>query len=800
MADSQGGISIRHSVPERSARWRRVVVLVLAGALCAAAGPTDAAVRAAKPTGASAVGLWQPPAIGLRGAVQAPVTPDGGWRLEQPVDATAVPNAILLGVACQRDGQCHAVGSAHDRYGTVTAFAVRRAAAGSEWSAERIPAPGGAVWSQLYGVSCGAADSCLAVGYSVAADGSNHPLAEVWDGHRWRLSPAPSPAGATAAGFFAVSCASARECTAVGDYNAASGGSQPLVERLRHGAWSLGAVPTPPGAIGTALFGVSCATPARCTAVGSYRDASDVNKPLAEAGSGGAWSITPTPSPPGALDSDLYSVSCPTADFCLAVGLSLAPTPALLAYSWDGTQWSTLTPTEPAGAIGTQFTSVACPAAGVCIAVGDSSTVGTSTIGTPLVESWAAGRWTVQPAPARAVLSQFKAVSCPADACTAVGEAIDSGPVFTPLAEAQGVEGWAIQKTPAPYGATTTDLLGVSCPDRRSCIAVGLGTPLPLAESWDGRSWRLMRTAAPPGASYAQFHNISCTARDFCMAVGAYNHSGDNGAAGVPLAEIWNGANWRLAIPPTPTDAQYSALGSVSCTAPNACMAVGSYSVATGESRPMAQIWNGHAWSILAVPTPAGATGTPLSSVSCTAAADDCHAVGWSSDDFGGQQVIALAWDGSRWTAQAVPTLSGPVLSAVSCPAVDACTAVGNYVDATRGVKSLVLVLHGGTWTMQPSASPSPVAELSLLGLSCRDTGDCTAVGAYETKDFTTITAFAETSTGGHWSVQRVPVPAGGHPSYSFLHAVSCTMGRCTATGFYFGYSGTQLALAVAQG
>ena len=49
--------------------------------------------------------------------------------------------------------------------------------------------PPGAVFTNLFGVSCTAADACTAVGYYTDGARQIHPLAEIWTGTSWKIQP-----------------------------------------------------------------------------------------------------------------------------------------------------------------------------------------------------------------------------------------------------------------------------------------------------------------------------------------------------------------------------------------------------------------------------------------------------------------------------------------------------------------------------------------------------------------------------------------------------------------------------------
>jgi hypothetical protein len=89
---------------------------------------------------------------------------------------------------------------------------------------ERQPAGSG-----LFDVSCHSPRSCLAVGFGGAGHTRSErgPLAERFDGRRWRIlagAAVVDTGGAGASTLSAVSCSGARTCVAVGEYNWANGG------------------------------------------------------------------------------------------------------------------------------------------------------------------------------------------------------------------------------------------------------------------------------------------------------------------------------------------------------------------------------------------------------------------------------------------------------------------------------------------------------------------------------------------------------------------------------------------------
>jgi hypothetical protein len=853
----------------RRARWARATLAAVTGvALCclgttgeasasvspsvsaSASGTTQASVRAVSASaGVSSTQLWQPRGLtagthasatsGTGVVPAAPAIPaapaaGGAWRFEQPADATTV-NGVLLADSCTASAACEAVGEYENSIGTTVTLAEARASADAPWRAEPTPNPDGAVASELTGVACISADSCLAAGYEVAGSGDVFPLAERWNGISWREQSVPTEAGSSAAGFFGVSCSPGGECTAVGEYDTSSGAYVPLVENwTRAAGWSIGTAADPAGAADAGLFGVSCPAAGVCMAVGSSENAAGTELPLAESDNGrGRWRVTSVPAASGAETNDLPSVSCARRTSCVAVGYSVSAegTNAPLADSWNGSSWTALAPAEPAGTENAQLLSVSCASAEACRAAGDYA--GASGSGEPLAESWNAKAWTVQvtstptqrsatnsgpgsatsssssgPASgsssgsSSATSSGFAAVSCgSASSCSAVGSEVTALPSVLALAETSSGTRWRIEPTPDLPGAIGTNTSGVSCTARNFCTAVGYsehggGPSVPFIETWNGSRWSLRPAPDPQGAAYGELHAVSCASPYACLAVGGY---GNGSGTSLPISEYWNGATWRLLPTPAPQGATDSELLGVSCASARDCEAVGSATDSAGDQDALAEHWNGSSWQPAAVPVAAGGFAAELDGVSC-AAAHACIAVGSYVTSAQTRSVLAETWNGTHWRAQTAPdpaSSQGPALASVSCVAPTLCTAVGTYY-AEGGGETLVEAWNGKAWHIQSSANPAGVAELALNGVSCTSPDACTAVGYYETNDFVPTTAFAEAWNGRAWALQNTPVPAGGNSS--LLNGVSCVPSSCTAVGYYFGYSGTQLALVEARG
>lgn len=326
----------------------------------------------------------------------------------------------------------------------------------------------------------------------------------------------------------------------------------------------------------------------------------------------------------------------------------------------------------------------------------------------------------------------------------------------------------------------------VSCPSAGLCMAIGTtgpnGTPPTGASDatvvlrWNGRTWARPPVPKPRTDS---LDGIWCRSATWCLAVGGtwLNASGSKSA---PVAEQWDGRAWTVLPVPSQAHTFSSWLTSIDCTSPTACAAVGSYTTAKdGYNTPsyaLAEGWNGTAWRLEHVnPAPSGAV---LGSVSCYSARA-CTAVGTSGPD--GPGLVAERWNGIAWAPQDTEPSGGAGpggFSAVSCASATTCTAVGDSGgDDNQG---LTETWNGRTWWgSQGMVAPSDGSTLS--GVTCFSGTKCLAVGSYDgVRGNVTLAA---RSHGRTWSVQRtpnVPRPA----TDSMLGAISCASpSACLAVG-----------------
>jgi hypothetical protein len=355
-----------------------------------------------------------------------------------------------------------------------------------------------------------------------------------------------------------------------------------------------------------------------------------------------------------------------------------------LVASANAATWRLQSTPNPAGAIGSSLKGVACPTSEACVAVGQQEPV-SGTIST-LGEHFTAGTWRLDTTPnPGSGIDPLLAVSCSSTtACTAVGStAARTGAI----AERWNGTSWALQTTAE---ASTKNFEGVECYSAEGCIAVsGVGAGA-LSEIWNGREWRTLTVPNPPEPSGEgretradRLVSVACTSSTFCLAVGRMLVRFEEEIFRVryPLAETWNGSEWRAQSMPATTEYD---LQDVSCTSTTFCMTVGQ----NRGTSSLALSWNGTEWTTRETPTVG--TRSILLSISCTSTTS-CAAVGYALVS-GAFQTLAMRWDGTSWSTEETPNPErGGILNEVSCLTSALCTAVGHYRESGGQLKTLAV-------------------------------------------------------------------------------------------------------------
>jgi hypothetical protein len=673
--------------------------------------------------------------------------------------------------------------------GTRLAPASGPAAAGSRWVSEPTPNPAGRPNGRLLADSCSGLQACTAVGNYTNKTGVVVALVERWNGAAWTLQAAPAPPRSTASELNGVSCTAADSCVAVGYDTDRAGDIVPLAESWNGKRWSVQPTAAPPGAVESALYSVACPSARACTAVGEDVLFSGQVFTLAERWNGTTWAIQHSPNPADAPASALFAVSC-AAGICSAGGATEngSGTTATLAERWDGTTWAIQRTPHPPGAGTSELEGMSCTSAAACTGTGFSTDpTGTTT---SVAEAWDGTTWVIQRTanPSGSAGSALNAVSCrSATSCTAAGGFATATGALS-LAETWNGTRWALQPTPNPAQDVVSDLNGVSCAVPSRCVAAGFqeggaGTLLPLAVDQTGTTWSVQAAPNPAGARPSELIGVSCPAQQDCTAVGLYTRTARVIA---PLAETWDGSRWQVRPAAAAIDSPYGVLQGVSCTSPTACTAVGFYSI-EGESAsvPLAETWNGSTWSIQRVPIPNKARQTWLYAVSCSSASA-CTAVGIYENHAGVPTGLIERWNGTNWSLQATAQpVNITILLAVACPAAHACLAVGYDNTGASASQPFAEAWNGTSWRAEPMPLPAHLPGGELHGISCTSPMACTAVGNHSGAHSGPM---AERWNGTRWHYQVTPDPPNATTSLSdvSLFGVSCSSATsCAAEGNY---------------
>jgi hypothetical protein len=358
-----------------------------------------------------------------------------------------------------------------------------------------------------------------------------------------------------------VSCFHAGDCLAVGGNDTANGGFGSPIAYLWNGAWHATAVHLPSGATGGVLNSISC-TKGLCLAVGTYwRGATSYL--LAESWKGAGWSNSPQPPAiSGAKYAALTVASCFSATFCVASGdyvpASNTRDAVAIAEVWNGGSWRLSKPTAPGPFHYAALYTVSCPTANFCLLGG----VYASSVAAPdgggyfdvLLERFDGAHWTqlsdASPTPVQGHASYLNSISCASTTtCAAVGEwtNITGTPVWHAFAETLTGTSWTLDSLPLPAGPAS-QLDEVSCPTTAYCVAVGGQGPYTHATYgkatyavWNGSTWSVNYLVPPSGQGNILF-GTHCLTSTNCIATGTEGTYNTNTGHG--LTAFWNGVKW----------------------------------------------------------------------------------------------------------------------------------------------------------------------------------------------------------------------------------------------------------------
>ena len=210
-------------------------------------------------------------------------------------------------VSCASPGNCSAVGDYSESFSRMEGLLLTETE--GRWATGKEPLlPANAAANPLVdltAVSCSAVGYCAAIGEYTDSAGYRQGLLLSETGGVWATGlQARPPANAESnpeVSVGSVSCASAGNCTAVGGYTDTSGAQQGLLLTETGGVWATGVQASLPANAEsnsyTYVGSVSCASAGNCTAAGNYTDNSGAQQGLLLTETGGVWA-TGSPSEP----------------------------------------------------------------------------------------------------------------------------------------------------------------------------------------------------------------------------------------------------------------------------------------------------------------------------------------------------------------------------------------------------------------------------------------------------------------------------------------------------------------------
>ena len=243
------------------------------------------------------------------------------WARVTSPNASVYHN-FLNGVACASTSDCWAVGYYDVGFhGAGPHQTLIQQWDGNSWTVVTSPNSGSAQNSVLRSVTCASASDCWAVGNDRNGSDS-HTLIEHWNGSAWAIvnSPNASNAATPVNVLTSITCPSASDCWAAGFDTISGGIIQTLIEHWNGSVWLVVTSPNTDTTRTNELKGVTCTSASDCWAVGDYNNNSAIAQTLIEHWNGSSWAIVTSPNTSSTRENKLNGVTCSSASECWAAG------------------------------------------------------------------------------------------------------------------------------------------------------------------------------------------------------------------------------------------------------------------------------------------------------------------------------------------------------------------------------------------------------------------------------------------------------------------------------------------------
>ena len=367
-------------------------------------------------------------------ALSMPLAPSGlAWSIVTSPNTSATHENVLSGVTCTSASDCWDVGYVYTGFfppqGAQTLVEHWNGAA---WSIVRSPNTSATQDNYLSGVTCTSASDCWAVGDYVIPNGNGFyysTLVEHWNGAAWSIIPSPNASTRQDNQLRGVTCTSASDCWAVGQYNTDFSSPHTLVEHWNGAAWSIVLTNITQENV---PFGVTCTSASDCWAVGYWGTTDNIFHTFAAHWNGAAWSFVTSPNTSTTQPNRLDGVTCSSASDCWAVGgyWDDANVSHTLTEHWNGTAWSIVTSPNTSVTESNRLFGVTCNSASDCWAVGNTffTNPGGDSVIQTLVEHWNGAAWSIVTSPNHTTPTPYDSlygVTCTsASDCWAVGASL----------------------------------------------------------------------------------------------------------------------------------------------------------------------------------------------------------------------------------------------------------------------------------------------------------------------------------------------------------------------------------------
>ena len=479
--------------------------------------------------------------------------------------------------------------------------------------------------AQAQSVSLGRRLSWVVIAFTLAAGLSGLAAAAT---PTWTVERVPKPADADGVGprvLSGLSCPTDNWCAGVGSYRDTSGREEAFFVIRHDNGLHVTRAPLPADANfnpSARPQAISCASAHRCVALIYYNDGQSTGNAI-ETLRNGAWRVirAPRPSPDDATLTQLQALSCSSSTKCVAVGVEIKAR-VVVVDQLDGTTWTPhifpLPANAPAPAV-VDLNDVSCPTADWCVAVGGYGSMdGTNAATTPIAVKLSSGTWlsTELPVPSDAKdyapheelvgdLVYAERVSCPkVGRCEAAGQYMD-GDGYPAMFERLTNGRWQSRRAPMTNdeqdrvddNTPFVSIADLACASVTKCVAVGSYASLDgvkqhgwgLIERYVDGSWHARDAHLPrsrPSSSESALFSVSCPRASWCIAVGTVGDSLQRG-----LIETLKGHRLSARKDVLPRDAasskHYSTdLSQVSCSSVGTCLAVGNYVDTHGQTLP----------------------------------------------------------------------------------------------------------------------------------------------------------------------------------------------------------------------